>query len=448
MRDILLGRTPLDVDLAVAGDALALGRELAQAVGGRFVALKEAHATCRVVGGGVYWDLAGLRAPDLVGDLKARDFTVNAMAWELEAFVAGQGELIDPTGGEGDLAAGLLRPAGPGVLAADPLRVLRAFRFVATHGLELAPGVDRRLAAQAPGLAGVARERVGQEWLALMAGSQAAPGIRGLETAGGLGVLVPELEAGRGLEQNPYHHLDVLEHNLACLEELGRIAARPGELMGPFGDEVAAYLAPAHTRALVMTTALLHDLGKPSTRQATQPGWATFHRHDTRGARLARQAVRDLGLSKADGELIARLVGDHMRPFHLLGAVARDGITPRAVRRLLEAAGEHLPGLFALAMADTLAGKGPLRPPEAEERLLALYGQVAAWRDEWLAAALAAPPLVDGHQVMAALGLDSGPYVGRILAALREAQLEGEVATTEEALALARRLHQQGLQTG
>lgn len=441
LRDLLLGLTPPDLDLACAGDALALGRGLAQSLGGRMVSLGREFATCRVVLSTGYLDLAGLRAPDIRADLAARDFTVNALALPLEDLLQADdpaAAIIDPTGGRSDLAARLLRPAGPGVLAADPLRVLRAFRFVSTHGLELAPGVAEDLAGAGPGLFRVAPERLGAEWLALMSGARPAPAAAAMERCQVLTRLVPELAAGRGLEQNPYHHLDVLEHSLACLAAAQELAAG-GLEAGALAGEAGAYLCQGRRRGLVMCAALLHDLGKPRTRQPKEPGWASFYRHETVGAGLARRRLRALGLSKADAEFAGRLVGEHMRPFHLLGAQSRGELSDRALRRLLAAAGPELPVLFLLALADTMAGQGPQRPPEAEARLLALYELVAARRDQELAAALAAPPLLGGRELMAALGLAQGPEVGRLLGLLREAQLEGRIQDKEQAIALARR---------
>jgi poly(A) polymerase len=272
-----------------------------------------------------------------------------------------------------------------------------------------------------------------------MAGPGAAAGVAGLEASGGLAVLVPELEAGRGLEQNPYHHRDILGHSLETVQALAAVAAEPGRHLGAPGREVAAFLAGPRPRALAFTAALLHDLGKPPTRREREPGWSTFYRHEQQGAELARAVCLRLGLSKADAGRVARLVGLHMRPFHLLGAWRRGQLTSRAVRRLLTSAGEDLPGLMALAMADTLAGRGPRRPAGAERELAALFTRVAELRDRELAAALAAPPLVDGREVMRAAGIGPGPEVGRLLAQAREAQLEGEVSTREEALELVRR---------
>lgn len=419
---------------------MGLGREAARVAGARFVALKEEHATCRLVLQGRWVDLAGLRAGDLEADLRLRDFTVNALAWELKDFLNGRGQIIDPTGGVDDLRSGVLRAAGPGVLRDDPLRVLRAFRFLATHGLEPGPELLARLRAAAPGLAGVARERVGHEWMLMAAGRKAAQAVMGLEQAGALTVLVPALAAGRGMEQNPYHHLDVFDHGLETVKAFGAIAADPSAYWQDQGAEVAVYLARPLRRALAVTAALMHDLGKPATRVEKAPGWATFYRHDLEGADLTRAACRNLGLAKAEAGVAAHLVREHMRPFFLMGAQRQGRLSKRAVRRLLLAAGDHLPGLMTLALADTMAGLGPERPPEAEDQLRELYAMVAELRDRELAEALAAPPLINGHDLLMDLDLDPGPIVGEILKRVREAQLDGKIRSKEQALLLARRI--------
>ena len=440
VRDMLLGRSSPDLDLAVAGPALELGRALAARTGLTFVPLSRENQTCRLVGRGLQVDLTGLRAPDLEGDLRARDFTVNALAWDLEDLLARRGPIVDPTGGRADLAAGRLRAAGPGVLRADPLRVLRAFRLLASHGFELAPELRPRLQAAAPGLFRVARERIAQEWRLMLAGAQAGRAVREMERAQVLTRLIPELARGRGLEQNPYHHLDILEHNLTTLEELARIAAQPERFLGELGRELSDYLSRPERRYRLMTAALLHDVGKPHTRREKEPGWATFYRHDIQGAELAQRACAGLGLSRADTGAVVDLVALHMRPFHLMGARSRGRLSKRALRRLLQSAGDHLPGLMALALADTMAGRGPQRPPQAEESLVDLFRLVVRRRDRELARLLAAPPLIDGRELMAATGLAPGPEVGRLLGLVREAQMEGKVGDKDQALVLARRL--------
>ena len=439
VRDLAMGLSSRDLDFAVDGNAGSLARGLSRELGATLVVLKEEEATYRIVCRGLVLDLAGLRAPDLASDLSARDFTINAVALELGDLLAARGAFIDPLGGLGDLAAGRLRAAGPGVLASDPLRVLRAFRFMSALPLEPDSGLTKRLVQNAQGLASVAPERIGHEWLLTMAGKRVGPAVRAMEECGVLPVLLPELEPGRGMEQNPYHHLDVRRHNLACLSHLADLARDPEPWFGGLSKELTAYLKPARRRALLMTAALLHDVGKPATREETGPGWASFHRHDTEGAGLAFAACRRLGLSKADSSLVASLVAAHMRPFHLMGAQRRGSLTKRGIRRLIQTAGGDLPGWFALAMADTLAGHGPERPDDAEQVLIDLYREVARLRDDEIAAALAEPPLIDGWGLMAHLGITSGPLVGELLHRLREAQLDGDISTRAEALELAAR---------
>ena len=413
VRDLATGRIGRDLDFAVSGRTGDLAREFSRELGATLVVLKEEEATYRIVHQGLVLDLAGLRAADLSADLSARDFTINAVALGLEDLLDGRPGFIDPLGGLKDLAAKRLRAAGPGVLASDPLRVLRAYRFISALNMEPDQGLSAGLKQNAPGLASVAAERIAHEWLLTMAGEYVDRAVTAMEDHGVLTVLLPELEPGRGLGQNPFHHLDVRSHNLACQAALAKIARSPEPWFGPLSGEVARYLKPGRRRALLMTAALLHDVGKPATREETGPGWASFHRHDTEGAGLAASACRRLGLSKADAGFVGSLVAAHMRPFHLMGVQRRDSLTPRGIRRLIQAAGEDLPGWFALAMADTLAGCGPERPADAEQVLADLYFQVARLRDRQIAAALAEPPLVNGKEIMAHLGIGPGTPGGR-----------------------------------
>ncbi|KIX11672.1 CCA tRNA nucleotidyltransferase [Dethiosulfatarculus sandiegensis] len=446
LRDLLTNTEPPDLDLTTSSNAISLGKKAAQKLRAHFILLKAEFETCRLVKDEVQVDIAGLRAPDLMGDLRARDFTVNALAWDLGDYLRGWPNIIDPTGGLEDLENRVLRLAGPNVLADDPLRVLRAFRFIATLGLRTAPGVISALEKAGPDLAKVARERIAHEWLLGMAGRQVDQAVRAMQASGVLTLLVPDLEQGRGIDQNPYHHLDVLEHNLACLEGLAMIQKEPEEFMGKHGQATAEYLAQNdRQRALLFTAALLHDIGKPATRKETGPGWATFYYHDKAGAKLAAPACRALGLSKADTGYISHMISEHMRPFQLMGAALNGKLTDRGIRRLLSALGDDLPGLFALAMADTMAGKGPERPPEAEQRLLDLYDHTIELRDKYLAQALAAPPLVNGHDVMDHLGMPPGRKLGHILTTLREAQLDGRIKTKDQALSLAKELYASSL---
>ena len=172
-----------------------------------------------------------LRDDDLAADLAARDFTINAMAEPLAG-----GEPIDPHGGRADLEARRLRMVSAAALADDPLRTLRAARLAVELGLELDPDTRAEVRRQAPGLAGVAAERVFAELKRIVCAERPGDGLLLAEDLGVVAVVLPELAALRGVEQNVYHHRDVHGHTLEVLER-GGLAA--GGRATPLGEHAA-----------------------------------------------------------------------------------------------------------------------------------------------------------------------------------------------------------------
>lgn len=463
-RDLAAGRAPGDLDLAVAGDGYALARAFADAAGAAFVPLDEGRATGRVVMPGappLNLDLAALRAPTIEGDLRLRDFTVNAIAVPLETPAAVPGAWADPTGGLGDLRAGVLRACGPSSLRDDPLRVLRAARLCASLGLRPDPGLAPLMREAAPGLATVAAERSRDELLKLLDTSAAAPWLRYLDDCGALTALIPELEPARACTQPNVHFLPVLAHILETVAALDWLLAalRPGApALGLAGTPVAvqthpglsaalpyaAELAPlldepragGHRRAaLLKLAALLHDNAKPQTKVVHPDGKVSFYDHQVIGATVAARIGRRLRLARHDISYVALVVREHMRPGQLR---AGEVLTMRAVVRLFRDLGDAGPDVLLHELADHMATRGPNIDPAGwaahlawVEALLAVYYAPAPERRQ---------PLVDGNALMEALGLSPGPKVGELLRELGEAQAAGEVATRDEAIALARRM--------
>jgi poly(A) polymerase len=429
LRDLALRRPepPIpDLDLAVDGQAFALGRDLAAGIGGRFVPLDEGHDTARVVGQRARIDLAGLRAPTIEADLLARDYTINALALPLDE----PGPLLDPGGGLADLNRGIIRHLSRDNLVADPLRLIRAFRFLAQLGFEIHPETMVLIG----GLAGLAAEPAVERTLAelylLLEAPGAGPAMAALDKAGLLAVLFPELEAGRAMEQNEAHHLDVREHLIETAVQAAALLAEPVE---GFDEEIRSYAGPR--RRHVLLAALLHDAGKPDTKRIEdRPDgpWATFYQHESAGERVWADIARRLAVSRADTAIIARLIKLHMRPWHLTGLWREDRLTNRALSRMVTAAGDDLVGLFVLALADARSAKGPLQPPRLEAEIGDLFRAALIRRDEIARDALD-QPLLDGRQVMEIMGLEAGPRVGRLLAALKEARLDGLIHDAEQA---------------
>jgi poly(A) polymerase len=437
VRELALGRGVLDLDLAVSTQTLEVARDLAEVLGGTYVLLDEAERTARVVWQGEILDLAEFRAPSLAGDLKARDFTVNALAVALNA-VLGQEppELIDPWGGLEDLSWGRLRMVAPENFRDDPLRLLRAYRFAATHGFEITPETTDAIRGMAPEFSRVAGERVHQELFVLLKAPRAYPVLEAMASVGLLAQVFPELSAMKGVEQNGYHHLDVYGHSLktvACMEE---VLAAPEAYFGSLAAEVVHYARTPPKTVLLKLAALFHDVGKPVVAERrTDPDRYTFYYHEKVGLEIFSRVAERLRCSQVEIKTVTTLIQLHMRPFLLLPAFRERELSFRALGRLVRAARSELPGLFALAMADSLAGQGPLKPADSEAVLADMAE--AAWQflKERLEPQERLPKLVTGHDLIR-LGLEPGPRFKEMLTAVEEAQWEGTVGTREEALAL------------
>jgi putative nucleotidyltransferase with HDIG domain len=433
VRDALLARPDADVDLAVAGGALALAQRIAARLDATAVVLDAERGAARVAAKGLQLDISDFRAPTLAGDLAARDFTVNALAVDLGRLLdAGRAPIVDPTGGLVDLRARRLRLAGPGVLDEDPLRVLRGVRLEASLGLRLTPATAKALRAAAPRLADVAAERVSEELVALLRLPASGRAVRRADAVGALGVVLPEAEPMRLAAQPAPHRFNVLEHSLRALEAADRVVARPTAL-DPFGEELAAHLAePLGGRLTrghaLKLAALLHDVSKPETRRLVG-GRVRFFEHDVLGAARARAIGERLRLPGRVVALLEQLVRQHLRPMHLAQA---GEITRRARLRFYRDLGPDTRDLLLLSLVDAAAVTGA-SPLAVWRRATLIRDLLSGWREAETTAA--APPLLRGEDVMARYGLAPGPAVGDLLGRAREAQDLGLVRTREEALA-------------
>uniref|UniRef100_A0A7V4GA08 HD domain-containing protein n=1 Tax=Desulfobacca acetoxidans TaxID=60893 RepID=A0A7V4GA08_9BACT len=441
VRDLLLERFSLDLDFAVSHDTLNLARELARILGGTFVLLDEGERTARVVAGGEILDLAEFRGPTLEADLRGRDFTINAMALDLRGLREGAlPALIDPLGGRPDLAAGRLRLVSEANLAADPLRLLRAYRFAATLGFTITPETREAIRRQTREFPRVAGERVRHELFLLLGAPGGGALLPDMDEVGLLTRIFPELEDLRDVPQDGFHHLEVFQHSLETVAQMEKVLARPGEFFRELSGAVEDLARKPGKAPVLKLAALFHDAGKPLVQERrSQPERYTFYQHERVGVEIWEQAAARLRLSQAETRGVSHLIAWHMRPFLLLPLFLRGDLSLRALGRMVKAAKGELAAGFTLAMADSLAAQGPQKPPEAEVQLSRLAD--AAWRfhQERLLPQESQPRLLTGEDLKA-LGLTPGPEFRRLLEAVAEAQWEGQVASREEALALVQRL--------
>lgn len=451
VRDLLMERLVQDLDLATPGDAVAAGREVAAALGGHFVALSEKRRVARVVledGPVAFIDLAPLRGGPLE-DLRARDFTIDALAVRLD----GEGEVIDPLGGIADARRRVLRATSPRIFDDDPARLPRLARLAAELDARVEPATEALARSRAPLLCRAAPERRRDEIVRACATGRAAVAFRLMDRLGLLDVELPEVCAGRGVSQPIEHYYDVFEHALATVEALDAILSReppPGRLRPVWQatweafafTDLRGYLdeepVPGRPRrALLRLAGLLHDVAKPQTRAPDETGRIRFFGHAELGAEAAQRIMKRLRFSHREADWVATLVEEHLRPLQL--ASPGELPTRRALARFFRDTGDAATGLLLLSLADHLAARGPA----ADERHWRPHVAYLAWllgrryEDEGVARP---PRLLTGHEVMEALRMGPGPEVGRLLRAVEEAQEAGEIASREEALALIRRL--------
>lgn len=435
---------------------MGLARAAADALGGAYFALDPERDAARAVlvrenDERVELDFSGLRRSGIEADLRARDFTVNAMAAEPD------GRLIDPTGGLADLQGRLVRSTGEAALDDDPLRMLRAVRLMAELELRLEAKTATWIIQRAPALARVSAERVRDELVRVLAAPGIADHVHMLDELHLLARIVPEVESLREQAQSPPHRFDVWWHTLLVVEGVeGVVAAMAGvsprtvyidaprRVWDDLRAELHRFAAPladhfrrGHSRmALLRMAALCHDLGKPLTCSEDEEGRLHFCGHEQAGAEIAGRRMGQLRFSRAEVQRVQSMVRAHLRPAHL--ARGPLPLTRRAVYRFfrdLEDAGVEV---VLLSVADHIATWGPNLQPERWERRLEAARTLLGSYFERPEEALFPAALVTGRDLIDELGLEPGPELGRLLEALREAQAAGEVCTREEALALAR----------
>lgn len=375
VRDRLLGRARPDLDVALSG-AIPFARQFARHARAAFVVLDPERGVARVVAHedpSDRIDFGELRG-DLLADLRARDFTINAIACPLAEWASPAPRYLDPNGGCQDLKAEVIRAVTERALLDDPLRVLRAERFAAALGFSVEPHTRELMIAAAPRLVAVATERILQEWLPLLEAEGAARSVAELAAIGVLGVLLPELPPDAAAR------LDELAPRLERLQRHSR---------------AAAWLGRPERLALTRFAALLGPDDAPP---------------------LGAEVARRMALSRAQRRVLTALRSR-------VPLVAPDGWR-RALAPVAVARGDDAIGALAVS-----AAREGLDLPEFETALRILVEEVLPVADE--------KALLSGTDLQERLGLVPGPAFARILDAVRLAQVEGTVTTVDEALVLA-----------
>jgi tRNA nucleotidyltransferase/poly(A) polymerase len=459
VRDALLGRESHDLDFAVPAGGIKLARLVANKLGGAFYPLDDERDTGRVIlrrdgGARTILDFATYRGPDIEADLRDRDFTINALAYQLDTET-----IFDPLRGGNDLRARLVRACTPDSLVNDPVRVLRAVRLAAGLGFQIEGDTRQKMKLAAAQLPNVSPERLRDELFRILDGPQPGAAIRALQMLGAIMHILPELTALKGVEQPTPHVYDVWNHSLATLDHLEEIlvALAPGYdpestgdlltgllvlRLGRYREQFAAHFATSlnsdrTVRALLVFAALYHDIAKPACKTAGDDGRIRFWGHDERGAEMVAARANALHLSNDEIYRLRLILRHHMRIHFHSNRLEEEHKTPsrKAIYRFFRDAGQAGVDLVLLALADLRATQGHTLTQETWTAELDICRLLLENYWEKPAETVAPPRLLDGHELMATFGLKPGPRIGEILAAIQEAQATGKVNSRDDAFA-------------
>lgn len=462
VRDMLLNRASPDLDFAVPAQGISLTRRVANALHADFMVLDEERDTGRVIvaeagGKRTFLDFATYRGRDLDEDLRARDFTVNAIAFDLHTQA-----LLDPLNGASDLRLKTIRACLPTSLSDDPVRILRAVRQAAAFQFRIEPETRKAMRQAASFLPRISPERQRDELFKILAGPKPDASMRALEMLGIFPFLLPELPALKGVEQSPPHIYDVWEHTLSVLGHLENILAAlaprynadntndlfTGLLtlrIGRFRDQFTRHFSESlntdrSVRAALFFAALYHDVQKPATRTVELSERIRFFDHAVRGAEVAAERGRAFNLSNDEVERIQLIVQHHMRFHFFTSRLEGEGKEPsrKAIYRFFRDAGEAGVDLVLLGLADLGGTQGSGLRQETWTAALDVARILLENYWEKPQETVAPPRLLNGNELMSELGLQPGRMVGQLLEEIREGQATGNVETREQALDLAR----------
>ena len=460
VRDMLLNRVSHDLDFALPEGGISSARRVANALGADFMILDEERDTGRVIviepdDSRAYLDFATYRGgTKLEDDLRARDFTINAIAYDLRTQT-----ILDPLDGASDLRAKVMRACSASSFTDDPIRILRGVRQAAAFDFKIDLEARKLMKDAAHILPNISAERQRDELFKILEGPRPTDSVRALEMLGVFPHILPELAAMKGVEQSPPHIYEVWEHTLKVLAHLESILAvlETQDSKGdPFNDMFLARLemyrekfivhfteslnTDRSVRAALFFAALYHDVEKPSTKSVDEAGRIRFFDHDVKGAENVSKRGHAFNLSNDEIQRVKKIIFNHMR-FHFFTNQwegKKEEPTRKSIYRFFRDSGEAGVDLVLLGLADLRGTRDHTLSQETWQAALDVAKTLLENYWEKPEESIAPPKLLDGHDLMRELNLESGRIIGQLLEAIREDQAIGKILSREQALDFAR----------
>ncbi|MFH1662341.1 MAG: HD domain-containing protein [Chloroflexota bacterium] len=456
LRDFIIKRSTADIDIALEADALHIAPQIADHLGGKFVALDEMNGVGRVIlsepgehPDSRQWQIDFSTIEDgIAQDLARRDFTIDAMAISLDKIVKGTAtsEIIDPFNGLEDIERRVIKATGDTIFREDAARLLRAVRLAAELNFIISPETETLIRQNCHLITTVAGERVREELLKLLVNTDSSQLMLYLDDLGLLTALIPELAETKGVEQPTEHQWNVFNHSVKVIDAADFIL-RKGNWEYT-GREVLDYInwsaelaehfelkvsGGSNRRLLLKLAALLHDIAKPQTKMINAQGRTRFHGHPQQGAPIAAAILERLRFSTKEVKLVAAIVRHHLRPVQTSHGELPTG---RAIYRYFRDTDDAAIDVLFFSLADHLATRGANLDIANWQQHTSLVNymldQHSTQRGE-----VTSPKLISGHDLIRNFNLKPGPEIGRVLEAVREAHACREITSRDEALAYA-----------
>ena len=429
--DLLLGRIPTDYDIAVTGNPEQYAKKLIAKSDGHLVRLgKPGRMIIRVISGDMIFDITSLNGTSIEDDLNERDFTINAIAYDLYSE-----EIIDCLGGLQDLANKKVRMVSREIFKKDPARLIRAYRIGACLNFEIETKTAKAIKSNTTLLKNIPGERIRVELFTMLGTSISYLYLSQMAISGLLTAIFPDLERLKGCFQNHYHHFDCFEHTMRAYDHLETILNDPGKILPDTSTKIHQYI-DKNKPALIKCAILLHDIGKPLMKTLDSNGKCHFYGHARKSADMAQKISQRLRFSNHERQFIDGIIRNHMKPLSLFTAYEKKTLTQKGITRFYKKCGEYTPALLLAAIADTMAKQDKITQKNKafksflKKMIFEYFYNYQPLNDE--------PPLITGRDLIHVFGLTPSPLFKKILDLVDDAKLTKTIKNRSEALELIR----------
>ena len=425
VRDFYLGKKTYDRDIVIS-DAEIFARKISNKFDGTFIVLDSENKIYRVVLKDKlnYLDISELQGNSIEEDLQRRDFTINAIAYDLK-----NKKYIDVTGGLDDLNNHILRHIKEENFLEDPLRILRAFRFKSTTGFEFSQNLKDSIEKYKYLLLNPAKERINYEIMKMFGGSYCSQVLLEMDDFGLLSKIFFQVDEMKKVPPNTHHHLDLFHHVVETVRNIEKIYDNlPTDIKQHLDNiDFGGFPRINHLKL----AGFLHDIGKYSTWTIEESGRHRFIKHDDVGAKMCPNILKELKFSKKQIEYVSCMIKNHIYPSNVISAPV---LSEKVMMRYLRKMENNVIDNIVLAKADRLSARGKDITEEIIEENLNGLDSLLSFYMSKKDTMQPLPKLIDGFDVMNIKKIKQSPVLGEILSAIKEAQLNGDISTKDEAI--------------